>query len=108
MIRYDDVIIAINRVLGWREGIELGFLEKQLSQSLQLYWNRKEFDGTIKSALWCLYRAGYETEYVTKEILIDQRREKFPNDPDLEFNAVAGYRSTPSGLFKPAGLYVST
>jgi hypothetical protein len=60
MIQYIDLVCAINRVLGWRDGIEMGSLEKQLSASLQVYQSRGEFDGTVSSALECLELAGYE------------------------------------------------
>lgn len=34
----------------------------QLAQSLSVYWSRKEFDGSIDSAVECLLWAGYEIQ----------------------------------------------
>lgn len=61
---YLEVVNAVNRVHGWRDDFELGALEKQLSQTLQVSKNRGEFDGTIKSALACLSQSGYEVNHL--------------------------------------------
>ena len=62
MIQYLDILNAVNRVNGSRDGFDMGHLERQLSQSLEIYKQRGEFDGTIKSAYEVLTLAGYELE----------------------------------------------
>lgn len=63
MITYIQVLNAVNRIHGWRDGIESSPLENQLAMSLRLYKDRKEFDGTMSSAYDCLVLAGYELNY---------------------------------------------
>ncbi len=60
MITYIDLIIAMNRVLGWREGIPLGLFERELSETLT--YSVPKFDGTVDSAIQCLTAAGYQFE----------------------------------------------
>lgn len=62
MISYLDVLNAVNRVNGWRDGFIMTNLERQLSQSLEVYKRRGEFNGTMDSAKECLELAGYEIE----------------------------------------------
>lgn len=61
-ISYLQVLDASNRVLGHRDGINCGNLEKQLALSLGVYKERGEFDGTMKSAIECLILAEYELD----------------------------------------------
>lgn len=60
MIAYQDVVNAMNRLSGFREGFPMGALEKQLTLSLKVYHDRGEYDGTVESAYECLERACYE------------------------------------------------
>jgi hypothetical protein len=62
MITYKDLIDAVNRVNGHREGFEDSLTVKQLVLSLNVYKDRQEFDGTINSAKQCLKLAEYEIE----------------------------------------------
>ncbi len=45
-----------------REWLNCEAVEKQLATSLELYKDRKEFDGTLESAVECLERACYEIQ----------------------------------------------
>jgi hypothetical protein len=64
MIRYQDLVDAINACNGFRQAPVAGTLESQLVGSLRVYQRRGEFDGTVASAKECLELAGYEFEPV--------------------------------------------
>jgi hypothetical protein len=70
MIHYIDVVNAVNRVNGWRDGIDEYPLECQLVQSLRIYQSRGEFNGTMKSAYECLELAGYELEPRARTVVV--------------------------------------
>ena len=72
MIMYTDLVSAINRVNGWRDGMEMGTLERQMSDSLQVYKRRGEFDGTVESAIRCLELACYEFEPKLKVLFAEE------------------------------------
>ena len=60
MINYLNIVDAVNRINGHRDGVEFSTSEKQLVNSLKVYQSRGEFNGTISSAIECLKQAGYE------------------------------------------------
>jgi len=66
VIDYSDLVQAINRVNGWREGMIDSPLVAQLAQSLQVYKGRGEFNGTVDSALECLIQAEYEVQHLQR------------------------------------------
>lgn len=74
MIHYLDILNAVNRVNGWRDGFVMTNLERQLSQSLEVYKRRGEFDGTMDSAYKCLTLACYELEPINPHIKLKQSR----------------------------------
>jgi hypothetical protein len=60
MLTYIDVLNAANRLNGWRDGFAWSETEKQLVNSLRVYLQRGDYDGTMASAYHCLELAGYE------------------------------------------------
>jgi len=62
MIRYEHILDAVNNVNGWREGIESSPLVKHLTQVLEEYKNRGEFQGDMQSAIDCLQDSAFEIE----------------------------------------------
>jgi hypothetical protein len=62
MVNYLDMLNAVNRVLGWREGIPMTQYEQKLSETLETYKLSGVFDGTMESAKECLEMAGYELD----------------------------------------------
>lgn len=67
-LNYADILIAINRVLGHREGIEQGFFEKGLAEVLINNKERGRFDGTVESALKCFEDEGYDVSSIRSSI----------------------------------------
>ena len=68
MITYIDVLDAVNRVNGHRRGLIDNNLVKQLTSTLKVYKRRKEFTGTIESALDCLQLSGYEVDHIKLKV----------------------------------------
>ena len=61
-LSYTQVADAINRVHGYREGIEMGKLEAELAEILREYKAKNIFNGTVKSALRCFQKEDFDVE----------------------------------------------
>jgi len=62
MLKYIEIVDAVNTVNGNRQRMNNDSTVNSLVCSLELYKDRGEFDGTIKSAKKCLRQADYEIE----------------------------------------------
>lgn len=63
---YQDIVIAVNRVNGWRDGFEIGRFEATLAAILEEDRLEGSFNGTIASALRCFERQGYNVRHLLK------------------------------------------
>lgn len=62
MITRLEVLKAMQLLTNPAGYLNCSALHKQLAQSLELYEERGEYDGTIESAIECLTLAAYEIE----------------------------------------------
>lgn len=60
MISIEQVQKAIKMLDNPKEYLNCDAIHKQLASSLELYQDRKEFGGSLESAIECLELAGYE------------------------------------------------